>query len=80
MRHLCTHCGYLGEPCSITKGHILFELFLWLLMILPGLIYSAWRHASRYQGCPKCAAAGMIPESSPVAQRFIKDLAPPAGG
>ena len=67
---MCTNCGFKGKPKLITKGSILIELVLWICLILPGLIYSIWRHASRYKGCPSCGAANMIPLDSPIAQKL----------
>jgi hypothetical protein len=42
------------------------ELLLWLLLILPGMLYSLWRHTARYKGCPTCAEPRMIPLDSPA--------------
>jgi hypothetical protein len=66
----CVNCGTRGRPKTITKGSIIIEVFLWLMFLLPGLIYSIWRHASRYKGCPKCKAPNMIPLDSPKAQQM----------
>lgn len=68
---LCLKCGFQGKPKLFTKGSIFIELILWLLLIIPGLIYSIWRHTTRYKGCPKCHEPNMIPLDSPVAQRFL---------
>lgn len=56
----CPNCEYEGKSKTFTKGSIIIELFLWLLMVLPGLIYSFWRHTSRYKGCPKCEYRNVI--------------------
>jgi hypothetical protein len=37
------------------------EVFLWLLFLLPGFIYSIWRLCARYQGCPMCGEKNLIP-------------------
>ncbi len=68
---LCTRCGFVGHPKKFTKGSIWLELILWLSFLLPGLIYSIWRLASKYEGCPKCKASGMIPEDSPIAKKLM---------
>lgn len=75
MVYLCTHCGHLGYRKAFTKGHFGIEVALWLLLIVPGVIYTLWRLISRYQGCPTCQQPGMIPESSPVAIKLLRDLA-----
>lgn len=71
----CTQCGTIGARRTYTKGSFLVEVFLWLLLILPGVIYSVWRLASRYRGCPACGAPHMVPAASPVAQAALGRLA-----
>lgn len=71
MQYVCLQCGHHGPRKKITKGSLFVELFLWLIFLLPGFIYSIWRHASRYFGCPKCGAPNVIPEDSPVAKKFL---------
>ena len=68
----CTRCGTVAKAKRIMKGSILIELFLWLLFLLPGLIYSVWRHASVYHGCPSCAGDSMIPLDSPPARAALR--------
>ena len=70
---LCIICGYVGQPRLETKGTFIMEVFLWLIFLLPGLIYSIWRLTTRYDACPECAAANMIPTSSPVAQKLLQE-------
>jgi len=67
---VCTNCGYVGNPISITRGDFAIEVLLWLFFLVPGIIYSVWRLASRYAACPKCKAPNTIPVGSPVAQRL----------
>jgi len=69
---LCVKCGYKGKPKLITKGNIGTEILLWIFFLIPGLIYSIWRHASRYRGCPECKET-MIPLDSPVAQKIFAE-------
>jgi uncharacterized membrane protein YqaE (UPF0057 family) len=70
---LCTNCGYLGIVSKKAQGSCLIELALWLCFILPGLIYSVWRLSSKIYTCPDCESKNLIPENSPVAQRFISE-------
>jgi len=67
----CTTCGTVSIPKTVTKGSIVIELFLWLCLLLPGLIYSLWRVTSRHDGCRSCAAATLVPIDSPVAVRAL---------
>jgi hypothetical protein len=77
--HLCTHCLSQVKPIKVTPGTFLVELFLWLLIIVPGLIYSVWRVTSRYPACPVCKAARPIPIHSPGAVNLLRSMgsAPP---
>lgn len=70
----CTSCGHEGEPRMHTKGSMGIELVLWLLLIVPGLIYSVWRMSSKAQVCASCGAATLVPGTSPVAVKMRKDL------
>ncbi|MBA7713419.1 hypothetical protein ES703_122422 [subsurface metagenome] len=72
---ICSKCGYKGKPKLHTKGNIGMEIVLWLFFLLPGLIYSIWRHASRYKGCPKCHEPNMLPLDSPLAQKLVAETA-----
>ncbi len=71
---ICSNCGYTGESMTVTKGSFFIELVLWLALILPGLIYSIWRLTSRYQACPQCGAANMIPLDSPRGRKLIEEF------
>lgn len=64
----CQNCGSVGLPTTRVKGSFGVEVVLWLLMILPGLLYSVWRLTTKEQVCPKCGAPHMIPVDSPKAR------------
>ena len=65
----CKECGAITAPATITPGSILIELVLWLCFIIPGLIYSLWRHNKRHDACAKCGSSHLIPPDSPLAKR-----------
>jgi hypothetical protein len=66
----CTTCGTFAKPKRIMKGSILTEFVLWCLFLLPGLIYSIWRHTTvTNAGCPACGSSPMVPATSPIALR-----------
>ncbi len=73
---VCTSCGYVGEPATITKGTMSVEIILWLCFLVPGLIYSVWRVSSRHDGCPTCGQTALIPRTSPMAQKFLRENLP----
>jgi hypothetical protein len=72
-RKICASCGHLGDPYLLTKGSLLMEIFLWCLFIIPGLIYSIWRHASRSYVCEACHATELLPVDSPRGRRLVAD-------
>lgn len=67
----CPNCGTVAKPKKVTKGSFIIEVFLWLLMIVPGLLYSLWRMTSKTVACPSCGAPNMIPTSSPKARQAL---------
>lgn len=73
-QRICKDCGYVGGGKTITKGSILIELVLWCFLIIPGLIYSIWRHTSRYEGCPKCGGQALIPLDSPIGKKLSAEM------
>lgn len=64
----CVNCGTIAIPVNFTKGSFFMEVILWLFFIVPGLIYSVWRLASRYKACPACKSPNMVPLNSPRAR------------
>lgn len=49
----------------------MIEVILWLMFLVPGIIYSIWRLTSRHQACAMCGGTGLIPLDSPVGQRLL---------
>ena len=72
---VCLNCGYIGKPKKVTKGSFAIEIILWLLMIVPGVVYSIWRLTTRHEACPTCGAINMIPLDSPKGQELSKNSA-----
>lgn len=68
---VCTSCGSVGEPKSVTRGSFLIEVVLWLCFIIPGLLYSLWRLTTRHKGCRACGASTLVPTSSPIGRDVI---------
>jgi hypothetical protein len=71
-KFVCTQCEYIGNSKNAVKGNILLELILWLLFIVPGLIYSVWRLSSKSNVCPKCGSQNLVPLDSPKGQKIAK--------
>lgn len=72
---ICTICGFVGMPKKVVKGNLFVEIILWLLFIVPGLIYSIYRLSSKYLVCQKCSNTSIIPIDSPKGQELIKNQA-----
>ncbi len=67
---ICVTCGAKGKGKTITRGSILIEIVLWLCFLLPGVIYSIWRHTTRFYGCRVCGSNSLIPIDSPKGQEL----------
>jgi hypothetical protein len=70
-KYYCPSCGQTGNGVRHVPGSILIELVLWLCFLIPGLIYSIWRHAASKKACHKCREPGLIPVDSPRARREL---------
>jgi hypothetical protein len=71
---ICKTCGYSGERQYDNPGSLSVEVVLWLLLIVPGLIYSLWRHLSAVPVCPKCGGRELIPLDSPLGRKLANDV------
>lgn len=72
---LCTSCGsQVSRQKTLTKGSVVIEIILWLMIILPGLLYSVWRLTSRQKVCPQCLKPTLIPIDSPMARATMAQL------
>lgn len=67
----CPACGQTGNGVRHVPGSILIELVLWLCFLVPGIIYSIWRHAASKKACHVCRTAELIPVNSPRARREL---------
>ena len=70
----CVACGSMFKrPKTMTRGHILIEIILWLAFLIPGLIYTIWRLSTKYKVCPNCKSTTIIPANSPVAKKVLNE-------
>ena len=76
---LCTRCLTLGKPKTATRGSLATEIVLWLLMILPGVLYSLWRLTTRRPVCRACGSPDLIPPTSPRARQLLAQSHADAG-
>lgn len=73
-RVFCVNCGHEGEAKRNTRGSFAIEIVLWLLLIVPGVIYSLWRLSTRKNVCASCGADRLVPPASPVARKMRAEL------
>ena len=67
---VCTICETVDYPKRHTRGSMTMELVLWLTFIVPGVIYSVWRHTTREYVCKGCGRPTTVPINTPVGQRI----------
>lgn len=68
---LCMKCGHSGKTKKQLSGSILIEIFLWICFIIPGVLYSLWRHGSKKIVCASCGGQEqLIPLDSPRAKEL----------
>ena len=67
----CTRCGVVAVPRRITKGTLGIEIVLWLLLLVPGVLYSIWRLTSRYDGCRSCGSSELVALTSPTGREIV---------
>lgn len=73
---ICTTCGFVGPAVTKTPGNIWYEIILWIFFILPGVLYSIYRLASKKQVCSSCGNPTLIPIDSPKGQEMMRKNQP----
>ena len=69
---ICKACGHVGEPARSVKGSLMMEILLWLLAIIPGVVYSLWRQSTYHDVCALCKSPDLIPIDTPLGQQLVK--------
>lgn len=72
-RFVCVACGALAGGNKAPRGSLGVEILLWLLLILPGLIYTLWRQTTYRAVCDTCGGDQLVPADSPVGRRLLND-------
>lgn len=68
----CKSCGTFGKTKRHMPGSILIEIVLWFAFLIPGIIYTLWRHNASKQVCRVCNSKDVIPKDSPIAQQQLR--------
>ena len=72
----CTRCGYVGPTRTHTPGSMGVELVLWLLLLVPGLIYSVWRISARREVCAACGSDAVVPTEKTRGREIVRAAGP----
>lgn len=72
---ICQSCGTTGKTRTETPGSIFIEIILWFCFLVPGMIYTIWRHTKKHQVCPACGSAAVIPADSPAGRELSMKFA-----
>lgn len=68
---VCTICGHHGAPRQHRRGSTALEAALWLMALLPGALYRAWRILTVRRVCSACGAEHVVPPDSPLGRRLL---------
>lgn len=72
---LCTQCLNQVKPKKGVRGYFIIEIMLYLLMVLPGIIYTLWRiTGGREKSCPQCGGHNFVPLNSPAANALLASI------
>lgn len=70
----CTVCKTISERSKTTMpGSDGAEIALWVLFLLPGIVYSIWRSNAKAEVCPACGSKAIVPVSSPAGQEIQRE-------
>lgn len=70
---ICNNCGYIGHPKNEKLDFI--EIFLWLVLLPIGIIYTIWRLVTKCNICPGCnKRATMISTNTPFGRKLYNQL------
>jgi hypothetical protein len=69
---VCASCGSLTKGKTVAPGSFGLELLLWLFLLLPGILYSAWRLTAKYRGCEFCGGRELVPAATPRGRQLLE--------
>lgn len=68
---ICPSCNAIGHGKVIMPGNRFTEIFLWVVFLFPGPIYSAWRHFGQRIICAKCGETELVLLDSETGQKIF---------
>lgn len=69
---VCLDCNSVKKPFLKIPGFFLGELVLWLLFLVPGIIYTIMRHTLAYDCCWICGSKRIVPVDTPKGQELTE--------
>lgn len=70
-KQICLLCNNFGRFPKKPRGYFLIEIILWFFFLIPGLIYSIWRHMSAKNACTSCGSTNVILMNSMKAKEIL---------
>lgn len=70
---ICAQCGFVGQKERFSRGNWVLEIFLWLMLFVPGTLYTTWRALNEYHACPICKNEDMTPLNSALGQKIATE-------
>ena len=72
--HVCADCGAKVTPLKgPSRGYTGIEIMLWVLFLLPGVLYSIWRRLGRNEACPKCGSLAVVYAETPRGRVLLEN-------
>lgn len=72
-KYFCKDCHEVGVAAVSVPGSFVVEIFAWLLMILPGLLYTLWRNSAKKNVCRACGSEQIISVKLPLAKKLMAE-------
>ncbi|MCP1675437.1 hypothetical protein J2T57_002587 [Natronocella acetinitrilica] len=73
-QRVCADCATVANPKRKPRGSMGVEIILWLLFIIPGLIYSIWRQSTYRATCPECGSDNLVPLNTPRGRKLAAEF------
>ena len=70
-KYICGNCGTQDKIKWVAKGSIFIEIILWLMFLIPGLIYSVWRQSTKQRTCKACDSTNLVPKNTPIGEKLV---------
>jgi RNA polymerase subunit RPABC4/transcription elongation factor Spt4 len=73
---VCTTCHTVGRTKTQIKGTLITEIILWIFFLVPGMLYSIWRLASKQRVCAACGSPALVPVTTAVGKNLTATYKP----